>query len=247
MRNRVFTSSIKHVYVAGDLHGDYEHFRKILHIFETSGKGSLLLFLGDYADRGLHGSEIIIHLNRLLDNRKDIVCLKGNHEIYRNGRPVFSPCDLIYEAETKQGSWKKFYRDTLLGFLGKLHVAGIINRVLFVHAGISSGIRSAKDLENPENEANLLWSDPSSIPGEHPDRRGAGIAFGEDITTEVLSSLGTKIMVRSHEPDKAAEGPYIEHGGRVVTINSCTSYCESIKPFILKVDTEKATYKPIFL
>jgi hypothetical protein len=212
MRNRVFTNSIKHVYVAGDLHGDYEHFRKILDIFEISGKDSLLLFLGDYADRGLHGSEIIIQLNRLLDNRKDIVCLKGNHEIYREGRPVFSPCDLIYEAETKQGTWKKFYRDILLGFLSKLH-----------------------------------WSDPSPVPGEHPDRRGAGIAFGEDITAEVLSSLGIKIIVRSHEPNKAAEGPYIEHGGRVVTINSCTSYGKSMKPFILKVDTEKATYKPIFL
>jgi hypothetical protein len=46
MRNRVFTNSIKHVYVAGDLHGDYEHFRKILDIFEISGKDSLLLFLG---------------------------------------------------------------------------------------------------------------------------------------------------------------------------------------------------------
>jgi hypothetical protein len=165
-------------------------------------------------------------LNRLLDNRKDIVCLKGNHEIYREGRPVFSPCDLIYEAETKQGTWKKFYRDILLGFLSKLH---------------------AKDLEEPGNEINLLWSDPSPVPGEHPDRRGAGIAFGEDITAEVLSSLGIKIIVRSHEPNKAAEGPYIEHGGRVVTINSCTSYGKSMKPFILKVDTEKATYKPIFL
>jgi hypothetical protein len=247
MRNRVFTNSIKRVYVAGDLHGDYEHFRKILDIFETSGKDSLLLFLGDYADRGLHGSEIIIQLNRLLDNRKDIVCLKGNHEIYREGRPVFSPCDLIYEAETKHGSWKKFYRDTLLGFLSKLHIAAVINSVLFVHAGIFSGIKTVKDLEKQENEINLLWSDPSPGEGEHLNRRGAGIAFGEDITTEVLASLGIKIIVRSHEPNKAAAGPYIEHGGRVITINACTSYGEPWKPFILKVNTEKATYKPIFL
>lgn len=247
MSNRVFASSSKQIYVAGDLHGDYEHFRKILDVFETSGKGSLLLFLGDYADRGLHGSEIIIQLSNLLDNRKDIVCLKGNHELYKEGRPVFAPCDLIYEAETKHGSWKKFYRDTLLGFMGKLHIAAVINNVLFVHAGIFSGIKSVKDLEKPENEMNLLWSDPSPVKGEHPNRRGAGVAFGEDITTEVLTSLGTTIIVRSHEPNKAAEGPYIEHGGRVVTTNSCSSYGEPWKPFILKVNTEKATYKPIFL
>lgn len=247
MSNRVFTSSSKQVYVAGDLHGDYDHFRKILDVFEMSGKGSLLLFLGDYADRGLHGSEIIIQLNKLLDSRKDIVALKGNHEMYRNGKPTFAPCDLIYEVATKNGSWKKFYHDTMLGFLSKLHIAAVINSVLFVHAGIFSSIKSVKDLENPESEINLLWSDPSPVKGEHPNRRGAGIEFGEDITTEVLSSIGTKIMVRSHEPNKAAEGPYIEHGGRVVTTNSCTSYGKPWKPFILKVNTEKGTYKPVFL
>lgn len=247
MKNNVFTGSNQCVYAVGDLHGDYEHFRKSLKTFERAEKDSLLLFLGDYADRGLHGSEIIIQLNRLMDNRKDIVCLKGNHEMYRNGRPTFAPCDLIYEAETRQGSWKQFYSDILLGFLGKLHIAAVINRVLFVHAGIFSGIKSVKDLEKPESEINLLWSDPSPVPGENPDRRGAGIAFGEDITTEVLPSLGTKIIVRSHEPNKAAEGPYIEHGGRVITTNSCTSYGEPWKPFVLKVNTVEATYTPIFL
>jgi len=245
MRNKVFTGSVKNVYVAGDLHGDYESFRKILHRYETVERDSLLLFLGDYADRGYNGLEIIMELNKLLNGREDIVAIKGNHEMYVNGEPAFSPCDLIYEAQRKYNSWAEFYRDIMVNFLAKLHIAAIINNILFVHAGISSRIKSARDLE--KNEIDLLWSDPSPVSGEHPNIRGAGIIFGEDVTMKVLSSLNLKMIIRSHEPRKAANGPYIEHSGKVVTTNSCASYGEPWKPFILKVDTESLKYKPIFL
>ncbi len=103
-----------------------------------------------------------------------------------------------------------------------------------------------KDLSNRENEINLLWNDPSSVSGEHPNIRGAGKIFGEDVTNKALSSLGLKMIVRSHEPGKAAYGPYVEHGGKIITTNSCVSYREPWKPFILKVDTKSLNYKPIF-
>ncbi len=247
MSNNLYTGNVKTVYVAGDLHGDYESFKNVLDRYASAENSSLLLFLGDYADRGYFGMEIIMGLNKLLAARDDIVALKGNHEIYLKGRPVFSPCDLIYEAETKYSSWEKFYQEIMMDFLAKLHIAAIINNVLFVHAGIFLGIKTAKDLTKKKNEKNLLWSDPSPLPGEHPSMRGAGITFGEDVTTEVLSSLGLKILIRSHDPAKAANGPCIEHGGKVITTNSCMSYGLPWKPFILKVDTKRAKYKTIFL
>ncbi len=206
----------------------------------------MLLFLGDYADRGCNGVEIIMELDKLLDKREDIVSLKGNHEMYINGRPTFSPCDLVYEAQNKYISWKKFYHNVFKGFLEKLYIAAIINKVLFVHAGISSRINTVKDLSNHENEINLIWSDPSSESGEHPNIRGAGILFGEDITNQVISSLGLKMIIRSHEPDKAAYGPCVEHGGKIITINSCASYGGNRKPFILKINTRNLNYMPIF-
>ncbi|MCK5140034.1 MAG: serine/threonine protein phosphatase [Thermodesulfovibrionia bacterium] len=247
MRNSVFTSSIKNVYVAGDLHGHYESFKGVLRRYEDSARDSLLLFLGDYADRGLNGVEIITELNRLLESRDDIVALKGNHEQYRDGNPTFSPCDLISEAQEKYNSWEKFYHDIMVDFLAKLHIAAIMNNVLFVHAGISSRIKTVKDLAKHENETYVLWSDPSPLSGEHPSMRGAGITFGEDITTKVLSALGLKMIVRSHEPSKAAYGPYSEHGGKIITTNACASYGEPWKPFMLKIDTKSLKHKPIFL
>jgi hypothetical protein len=244
MINRVFTGDIRNVYAAGDLHGDYQSFISILKIYEKSGNDSLLIFLGDYADRGSYGVEIITELNRLLETRNDMIALKGNHEIYPDGKPHFYPCNLIYEAGEKYGSWKKFYQDIMLGFLAKLHVAAVVNNVFFVHAGISSKIRTKDDLLKPSKEMDLLWSDPSSVPGECSNPRGAGVLFGEEITARFLSSLNLKIIVRSHEPEKAAYGPDAEHEGKVITINSSAYYG---RPFLLKIDTMSLKYKPLFL
>ncbi|RJQ55709.1 MAG: serine/threonine protein phosphatase [Nitrospiraceae bacterium] len=247
MVNKVFTGNTAVVYAAGDLHGDYQSYETILNIYEKNRKDALLVFLGDYADRGLYGVEIITELSRLLDTRDDIVALKGNHEIYRDGRPAFYPCDLINEADRKVDSWAKFYQDVMLGFLSKLYIAAIIGKVLFIHAGISSNIHSARDLSNPENEKNLLWSDPFHMKGEHKNPRGSGLLFGEDITQKTLSLLGLKMIVRSHEPYKAAFGPYVEHEGKIVTVNSCTTYGGLRKPFILRIDTATPGYEPIYL
>jgi predicted MPP superfamily phosphohydrolase len=139
VKKRVFTSRVKEVHVAGDLHGDYDMFRKIMEAHKKPEKGRLLLFLGDYADRGPGGVEIIDELNSLLEKREDIVALKGNHELYQDGNPQFSPCDLISEAEQKYGSWESFFKDIFSVFLDRLYIAAIINRVLFVHAGVFSG------------------------------------------------------------------------------------------------------------
>jgi predicted phosphodiesterase len=247
MVNRVFTGNTENVFVAGDLHGDYQSFKAILKIYEKKRNDSLLIFLGDYADRGLHGVEIITELKGLLNGREDIIALKGNHEQYVDGEPFFHPCDLIREAGVKYGSWEKFYKEVMLGFLEKLHMAAILNKVLFIHGGISLRIKTVEDLAKNKNDKYILWSDPAPVRGEHPNPRGAGVLFGEDITGKVLSSLGLEMIVRSHEPGKAAFGPYAEHEGKIITVNSCSSYGAIWDPFILNINTETLKYEPVFL
>jgi len=242
--NRIYKSNIKNVFAAGDLHGDYKSFRSILSVYNKNKRESLLIFLGDYADRGSNGVEIITELSKLLDTSEDIIALKGNHEIYIDGKPSFYPYNLVYEAEEKYGSWKAFYNDVMLNFLNRLHIAVIVNNVLFVHAGISSKIKTPDDLIKPANEIDILWSDPSYMTGEALNQRGAGVLFGHDVSSNVLLSLGLKMIVRSHEPEKAENGPYAEHDGKVLTINSCGLYG---KPFLLNIDTQSLKYKPLFL
>lgn len=220
------------ILVVGDLHGDFESFQKIQKIFNPNK--DLLIFLGDYADRGNKGIEVIESINKLFEKYKDeVVALKGNHEDYRNGMPFFSPCNLIEEAELKRGGWKNYYESFLKDFFNKLYIAAVFQKILFVHGGISSRINSLEDLKHPtpEVEEDVLWSDPYEEIGEIPSFRGAGVLFGENISEKVCNSLGINFIIRSHEPMKAIVDPYVEHKGRIVTISSTKVYGGN--PFIL--------------
>jgi hypothetical protein len=216
------------ILVAGDLHGDLEAFERIRGL-AGSRPGSLLVFLGDYADRGPHGLEIVEGVMELLGKRGgSVIALKGNHEDYRGGAPFFSPCDLVWEVEAKRGvGWAmylpKFERD----LLSRLHLAVLIPGVaVLVHGGISSKILGVEDLENPsaEVEEDILWSDPWEGEGECPNPRGAGVLFGPDVTDAFVKMMGVRFLIRSHEPSKAMTGPYVAHSGRVFTISSTQVY-----------------------
>jgi hypothetical protein len=81
-------------------------------------------------------------------------------------------------------------------------------------------------LENPSSglEEDLLWGDPWEGPGECPNPRGAGVLFGSEISEGVLAKIGVKFILRGHEPRKAFDGPYAEHGDRVFTCSSTKVY-----------------------
>ena len=219
--------------VVGDLHGDFESFEKVCQYFDPSK--DLLIFLGDYADRGPKGVEVVEGVDKLLKKYEGrVIALKGNHEDYRNSNPYFMPCDLIHEAETKRGGWKKYYEAFFKYFLEKLQLAALIQgKILLVHAGVSSRINSFEDLGRSELEENIFWSDPFSHEGEVPNPRGAGVLFGPDVSKKVCERLGVNFIVRSHEPRKALNEPYVEHEGRVVTISSTRVY--GGVPFLLNL------------
>lgn len=229
---------LRQIAVAGDLHGDSYALSSLLERVDAKKDG--IVFLGDYADRGPDGIEVIDTIRELIKKYpRNVVALKGNHEDFTDsGMPTFQPCTLIPEAERKREGWKKYFQNELKPFIEKLYLAAVVpGEMLFVHGGISSKIRSLNDLRHPrkEVEIDILWSDPFDGRGEHSNRRGAGVEFGEDVSADVCDSLGVKRIVRSHEPRKAVDGPYYEHDGRVVT-TSCTRVYGG-KPFVLIVDS----------
>ena len=229
------------VYVAGDLHGDYESF---LNAIKLSGKDDII-FLGDYADRGECGFEIINDLTSLIKEEPRITALMGNHEWYdNNGRPLFAPCDLPHEVIGKyKGSWLEYYNSVFVPFTNKLYTSAIVNKVLFVHAGIYDNIKSREDLTKDLNKENMLWSDPSDYKGRSP--RGAGCLFDSTVTHNVLNYLCVSLLIRSHEPRKAKSGePYKEHDGKVWTVNASRHYG---KPFMVCINTINLEYETVGL
>ena len=225
--------------VVGDLHGDYASLRSALDDLDLAK--DTLLFLGDYADRGPSGVEVIETVDALMKKHpKNVLALRGNHEDYSEaGCPKFHPCSLIGEVERKVGNWDSYFKHKLQPFTESLHLAIIVpDEALFVHGGISSRIESRSSLEQPMADVteDVLWSDPFEGNGEHPNPRGAGVVFGTDITMKACEKLGVKRIIRSHEPHKVKSvgGPYFSHDQKIITTSTTTVYHGD--PFILNIN-----------
>lgn len=223
--------------VFGDLHGDYNAFQSAMRMVDSTKDG--IIFLGDYADRGAFGIEVIDAVESLMEKYpQSVFALKGNHEDYTDsGAPEFWPCTLIDEAEKKRGNWQNYFQRAFKPFVERLHLAVIVpGEMLFVHGGISSKISSLEDLKHPTKavERDILWSDPFEGHGERENKRGDGLVeFGVDVTAKVCKLLEVKRIVRSHEPAKALKGPRYSHNGRIITISSTSVY--GGEPFILSI------------
>lgn len=225
--------------VFGDLHGDQAALQCGLDTVDPAK--DCIIFLGDYADRGPSGIEVIDSINTLSRNHPlNVFPLKGNHEDYtETGTPSFWPRGLIDEAREKRGNWHDYFKGTFKPFIDTLFIAVIVpGQTLFVHGGISSKIKSMEDLKHPTRdvERDILWSDPFEGSGEYPnwDRCGAGVEFGAGVSETVCKLLGVKRIVRSHQPAKALTGPSYMHNGRVMTISSTSIY--GGQPFLLEIN-----------
>ncbi len=240
-------NSVETIIVVGDLHGDLESYNNIISCWKKEGR-SLIIFLGDFADRGRNGVEITESLIQLQQN-EDVVILKGNHEDYTdNGIPRFSPCSFIDEVIGKRGDWEAYFQNTLKPFYDSLYLSALlVGKLLFVHGGISDKIKGVDSLINVtrEIEEDILWSDPSEyIIKERESHRGVGVEFGEGILTEILSRLNVQLIIRSHQPSLAKDKPYVFRN-KLVTISSTNIY-GGIAHF-LKIDTKTMISTVVFV
>lgn len=217
--------------IVGDIHGDLESLAHILRstsfiVKARKGENSLLVFLGDYGDRGMYSPEVyyvVLKLKEMFPQK--VVLMRGNHE---------GPDDLLaYPHDLPLHLRRKFGEDAsdvyvkLRKLFNHLHNAVLIEeRYVLLHGGVPSKASHIDDLayahERHPHESHLeeiLWSDPrEGIKGAYPSPRGAGRLFGEDVTNKFLRMLNVKALIRGHEPSE--EGFRINHGGKVLTIFS---------------------------
>ncbi|MEM1586125.1 MAG: metallophosphoesterase family protein [Candidatus Bathyarchaeia archaeon] len=217
--------------VIGDIHGDLESLKHILH--ETgfldkalNERDIYLIFLGDYGDRGEYSPEvyyIILTLKKLFPGK--VILLQGNHEGPED--LLAHPHDLPYHMRRKFGSGGFTVYRELSQLFRRFYTAVLVkDKYVMLHGGVPSGAKIIEDLafaymKHPAEShlEEILWSDPADwISGKYPSPRGAGYLFDEDITVRFLKILGVKFLVRGHEP--ANEGYKFNHGGRVLTLFS---------------------------
>lgn len=216
--------------IIGDVHGDLESLLHALRISEFVEKASqnkevLLVFLGDYGDRGIYSPEVyymVLSLKQLFPQRT--VLMRGNHEGPED--LSVSPHDLpenLHERFDEEGST---VYSAIRKLFPRLYTAVIVEGLcVLIHGGVPSNASSVEDLKSahvkhPKERhlEEILWSDPADIMGTHPSPRGAGRLFGKDVTQRFLEMLNVNMLIRGHEPTQ--EGFKIDHDGKILTLFS---------------------------
>jgi len=217
--------------IVGDIHGDLESLIYILknsQFMEKAGEGEdiLLIFLGDYGDRGLHSPEVyyvVLKLKELFPER--VVLMRGNHE--GPDDLLAYPHDLPIHLDRKFGERGQNVYWKLRELFNYLYTAVLVDeRCILLHGGAPSQASTTEDVAYAHEKhplerhlEEILWSDPSDgIKGTYPSPRGAGRLFGENITDKLLELFNVKTLIRGHEPSE--DGFKTNHSGKVLTIFS---------------------------
>jgi len=217
--------------IVGDLHGDL---KSLVHILDESkflgkaksGSDVLLVFLGDYGDRGAYSPEVYYVVLKLKEMfPESVILMRGNHE----GPPdlLASPHDLPIQMKNKFREKGPEAYMKLRELYNHLYTGVIIKeRIVLLHGGAPSQATTVNDIayahETHPRERHLeeiLWNDPwKGIKGTIASPRGAGRLFGEDVTNKLLKMLNAKALIRGHQ--SCPDGYKIMHGGQVLTLFS---------------------------
>jgi len=215
------------LHVVGDIHGQFD---ELLRILQLCGKPvpdkNMILFNGDFVDRGDRSTEVVLVLFAMVLAYPDCIFLnRGNHETRAMNR-VFG-----FEAEVRT-KYTPMAFEAFQEVFRCLPLATVINSSVFViHGGIpgSDGVKLA-DIAAIDRKCeptsglimDILWSDPSAESGMHASPRGAGVAFGPDCTARFCDDNGLLCCIRSHEVKQGGFG--WQPGGRCLTVFSAANY-----------------------
>jgi hypothetical protein len=220
--------------VVGDLHGDFTSLKKIMYKINyyeyLKSESNILIFLGDYIDRGKYSLEVLLFLCSIKSMfPTNIFMLRGNHEAYH--RFPFSSFDFLNDLQNKfDDSGKTLYIDTMIPFFDSLSGICEINGFsLLVHGGVpviqdNEFLRNYKfRMSNMNSDQELfqeiLWNDPREFTDREwqVSNRGLGKYFGINTTMNWINHTKTKLIIRGHEP---CMGYKFNHNNRVLTLFS---------------------------
>lgn len=193
------------VYAIGDIHGRTDLLSALLALIEQDAAQSdcakkILVFLGDYVDRGPDSRGVIERLSEGLPDGFEAHFLKGNHEQLlldflkdpnwlapwrRNGaEPTLLSYGVDVDRLDRSGAppdaWREAFAQALpdshLKFLEGLGLNCVIGDYVFVHAGLRPGVPLSDQVP-----ADLLWIRNEFLDAQEP--------FG-------------KVVVHGHTPER---------------------------------------------
>lgn len=196
------------LYAVGDIHGRDDLLAALLDLVEADAADApdmrkVLIFLGDYVDRGLQSKAVIDRLSGDFAPGFERVFLKGNHELalrqfmddaafgrtwkyyggletlHSYGIKELTLSDDPADFERARQHFCEIMPDKHLNFLDNLALTAEFGDYFFVHAGVRPGIALHRQIEE-----DLLW-------------------IREDFLDS--SSAYGKVVVHGHTPREAVE------------------------------------------
>lgn len=143
------------IFAIGDVHGCYDKLRQLLERLPYDRERDLLIFLGDYINRGRQSKEVITYLCDLRKSGAHMVTLMGNHEALlleyqRQADPALVPLLRKLQLELTLASYNlrdmsRLYHLASLPeehreFLSELKPCYETETHIFVHAGLYPGL-----------------------------------------------------------------------------------------------------------
>lgn len=172
----------------GDVHGCYSKLKKMLGRLDWSpASGDLLIFLGDYIDRGPQSYEVVETLAALAES-PNVVCLMGNHEQmfldFISGRTVPSLYANGIAATVRDYAAADHEMNAAhLNFLRGLALSYETEQHIFVHAGLLPG----RSLAGQDSQ-DLLWIREKFLHSDYDF--GKTVVFGHTPLKEPLVAPG---------------------------------------------------------
>ncbi|MBA3749748.1 MAG: serine/threonine protein phosphatase [Nitrosopumilus sp.] len=236
--------------VVGDLHGDFLTLEKIMEKIDflsfLKNESNLLIFLGDYIDRGEYSLEVLLSICKLKNSYpNNVFMLRGNHESYAHF--PFSSYAFYTELLNKfEKSPVDLYNCFILPLFDSLFLFCEINGFsILTHGGLpvienphffkNYKFQLSNILENKPLLEEVLWNDPRDLPYDKPwgfSNRGLGKYFGIRITNMWLANTGCKFLLRGHEP---CMGYKLVHENKILTIFSSKAPYPKFESSFLKV------------
>ncbi|WP_432646700.1 metallophosphoesterase family protein [Mitsuokella sp.] len=155
------------ILAVGDIHGNFTRLQSLFEHIPYDPQQDLLIFLGDYIDRGPEVAEVLQMVMKLKEKFPYVVTLTGNHEAmmrhYFQNHSIREPMDLQHGWLRSGGqatfeSLKKVYEKDcglyheLLHFVLSLdHIAAVGETYLFTHAGFYSKLSYEEQVDD------MLW------------------------------------------------------------------------------------------
>ncbi|MEW6586081.1 MAG: metallophosphoesterase family protein [Nitrospirota bacterium] len=178
----------------GDTHGDFDATETVFKNYLKPG--FVLVFLGDYVDRGPESKENIEFLLRKKMAFPDqIFLLAGNHEGYCS--VPFSPADFWENLAPHE---YEFFSEVCSFFS---FAAVTENGIIAVH-GVPPDVETIDEIDQiqlcGDNWMELTWGDFAEMPGELLSSPYERPRYGEDYFRRVMTQLGTSVVIRSHQP-----------------------------------------------